>query len=266
MGLPARFRALLYLIRPFTLLAPVSVTPLVAWAAVDGALLSSWQTLVHATVTLILANVAANLWNAAADVEVDRAARPDRPVAAGHVTEAEARWIGHAVALFAAFRALTIDAAFGALVAGILAASLAYSFRLKPRKITSWVALGVTRGGLGPLAAWSAFASPIEPRILAFALVGGLLAAALWSVKDLGDADQDRSAWLILLWVLFGGLASIMAAGLFLGGLVGAAAAAGVIGTGAAVVYSGRQIRGHPLAWYVAYGSLILLAAAFALG
>jgi len=185
----------LQLCRAFTLVAPILAGVFGVLTPVKNITFSSITTAVFVGVTLALAQACGQSLNQYADADLDKLAKPYRPIPSGLITREEALGLGWLLALFALGRAFTISDFFGLIVIALLFFAVFYSLSpFSPRKVnpllnTSWMA--ISRGLLPVLAVWSVFGalsvSAWNYSILAFLWVFGFQAT-----KDVGDAEVDR--------------------------------------------------------------------------
>jgi chlorophyll synthase len=195
-------RAILGLVRPFTMLAPVTGVLCAAGAAsarlgvpIDGLSLGL------AVGAALLANAASNAWNQAFDADIDRLNKPARPIPSGRASVRGASALGHlCAALGVALAALHAWRAghawfLGCLVVGVLA-TWAYSappLRTKRRTYGALVTIAVPRGFLVPVAGWSVVAAPAGLEPFALGLVPGLFVLGAATTKDFADVEGDRA-------------------------------------------------------------------------
>jgi 4-hydroxybenzoate polyprenyltransferase len=206
-------RAILGLVRPFTMLAPVTGVLCAAGAAsarlgipYDVASVSL------ATGAALLANAASNAWNQAFDAEIDRVNKPARPIPSGRATVRGAMVLGHVAAL-AGVAIATLHAAraghawfLACLVVGV-AATWIYSappLRTKRRTYGALLTIALPRGFLVPVAGWAVVAPPATAEPWALGVVPGLFVLGAATTKDFADVDGDRAGGCRTLPVVLG--------------------------------------------------------------
>lgn len=208
-----RARAVVGLVRPFTMLAPVL-------GVACGSAAAAWRLDVRwpagsaavAALSALLANAASNAWNQAFDADLDRVNKPARPIPAGDATVAGAKRLGHlAAALSLAAGAVHAFLAgqpwFLACVAAGVLATWAYSappLRTKRMTLGANLTIAIPRGFLVPVAGWSVVAAPATAEPFALALVPGLFVLGAASTKDFADVEGDRAHHCRTLPVLLG--------------------------------------------------------------
>ncbi|MFV1959383.1 MAG: UbiA family prenyltransferase, partial [Planctomycetota bacterium] len=190
-------RALLVLLRPFTLLAPV-VGTLAAAAVAAAALGHVWwgEALVLAALSAVAATGASNAWNQVFDVELDRTNKPHRPLPSGAIGTGTALALGDILALAALALAVLVTPVFLACVAVGLFATWIYSappLRTKRSTFGALVTIAVPRGLLVPVGGWSVVAVPDSPDPWALGLVAGLFVLGAAATKDFADVEGDRA-------------------------------------------------------------------------
>ncbi len=229
MILPKKVRGFIDLFRPFTLLAPLIgglCIGLMGWASKypfpenDLPFIyfnhhfpflqyhNGFLELLIGASTLVLLNAASNALNASYDGEIDRINKPYRPIPSGVITKDEARtiaWILYPVVLF---RAVLVNRTFGFFILIIMLITIAYStppLRLKKRLWISNLAIGVARGMLGFVAAWSIFGDPFNDSIPW--VIGGVMMVFIMGAitsKDFTDIKGDRFYGIKTLPVVYG--------------------------------------------------------------
>src|SRR5262245_906125 len=194
-------RAILGLVRPFTMLAPVLGVACAAGAA--SARLSipyDVAAVALGAAAALFANAASNAWNQAFDAEIDRVNKPTRPIPSGRATVRGALVLGHAAAL----AALAVAAAHAAraghpwflacVLTGIVA-TWVYSappLRTKRRTYGALWTIAIPPGFLVPVAGWALVAVPDSPEPFALGLVPGLFVLGAATTKDFADVEGDR--------------------------------------------------------------------------
>ena len=182
------------LVRPFTLLAPLLAGIFGVLTPVSKITSSHMVTAIYVGVTLALAQAAGQCINQYADFELDKLAKPYRPIPSGLVSREEGLGLSWLLAIFAVGRSFTISTFFGLVVLVLLFFAVFYSLApFSPRKVnpllnTAWMAF--SRGFLPMLAVWSVygdFNKAWQYSVLAFFWVMGFQ-----STKDVPDADMDK--------------------------------------------------------------------------
>lgn len=208
--LSPQLRALIDLVRPFTLLAPL-------FGGIFGCLIAikcfglpwSYDTLghiVYVAVTLMFLNAGSNTLNQWSDIREDRVNKPYRPLVTGLVKMNEAYWIGVFFFGIAIFRALLVGPMFAMFVC--LIALFSFTYSLGPR-IKSWplfgnLWIGIPRGALGLLAAFSAFAWPPNPMVIGVTVFLVFYTTGAITTKDIPDMKGDKKAGVVNLVTGYG--------------------------------------------------------------
>ena len=199
--LSLKFRAYIYLLRPFTLIAPFFVAMFIMLASFVARYrfidypANWWITIGQASLTLAFLNGASNALNQATDVEADKISKPYRPIPKGLVAKDEAQSIAYLLYLFALLRAVTINLYFGIFVFLIMMFTVVYSLppRMKRFLFINQVWVAIPRGLFAVLASWSVFAiNPFTPTPL---LIGGIAMVffmGAMTTKDIVDCEADR--------------------------------------------------------------------------
>lgn len=195
--LPKKFRGIIDLLRPFTLLAPTV-------GGICGALMAAGfnrfegfeiVTLIYGVGTLILVTGASNALNQVVDAEIDEINKPYRPIPSGIVSKDEARTVAFFLYFFALFRATLLNPNFALLVLVIMCLTIIYSMdpiRLKKRLWLSNISIGICRGMLGFVAAWCIFGDITDKTPW---VVGGIMFVYLigaTTTKDFPDVKGDK--------------------------------------------------------------------------
>lgn len=220
-------RALVELVRPFTLLPPMlgMVTgALAALGVVSGASLAgALPTIILGAVMAATLNAASNVINQIFDVELDRTNKPDRPLPSGRVTPGAA-WVV-CVVLYVAANAMAwfIDVGAGRECFGIVLfttfLTYAYSgvpFRWRRFGWRANLTVALPRGLLLKVAGWSCVApvfSNIEPWYLGATF--GLFLFGATSTKDFADVAGDAAGGVRNLPVRLGAEGAVRVTGPF---------------------------------------------------
>ena len=224
----------LRLARPFTLLPPLlgivsgAVCAFGSAHNPDPARRVTWAVILTVAIGSLCAslmNAASNIVNQIADLEIDRANKPDRPLVTGEVS------IGRAWRLAAILYVLCIvptwlvvpypyqslaqrvaapvplHAAFFIYCIGALA-TFVYSLPSFGRTKRHWFGanftIAVTRGGLLKVAGWSFVATVFHAEAWAIGGVFALFLLGATSTKDFSDMEGDRAHGCITLPLRFG--------------------------------------------------------------
>jgi len=147
---------------------------------------------------LACANAISNIMNQVHDMELDRVTphKKNRPIASGEVSTDEA------LSIVTVLMITTLGLAwfffppfYGIVLSIILVFSWMYNsppLRLKGRLFWSNFAIATPRGALGIITAYSAFASPLDYRILVPALALGVYVFGANTFKDYDDCEVDK--------------------------------------------------------------------------
>jgi len=189
------------LLRPFTLLAPLTVSLCVMIASLVYTKTASLNVLtllpilIPASVSFALLNAASNALNQATDWKEDAISKPYRPIPKGIISRKEAYLASSVLYVIALFLALTINSTFALIVSLIAIFSITYSVPPRMKKILflnqAWVAL--PRGFLGIIGSWSVFGNPLQPLPLAMGSIAALFLFGGTATKDTLDAEADKN-------------------------------------------------------------------------
>ena len=158
-----------------------------AWWATGAVPAQAWW----AAAAAVALTAVANGWNDLADLELDRAAHPHRPLPSGCLTAGAARRIAIVAAVASVPHAAAARPALGALTLAVLATMRAYSPSLKRRGLPGNVAVAVLASLPFLYGAWAA-GRPADG--LTLVLVGAPLHLAREIAKDLDDASADAGS------------------------------------------------------------------------
>lgn len=176
-------------IHPFPTLANVVATALFALVAARG-----WPDggrLARLLVAMLCIQSAIGAANDAADVELDRAAKPYKPIVAGALSRRSAWLVAAAAAALACVTALSLGVGSWALAMAGLACGLAYDLGLKR---TAWsVATYIVALPLLPLWVWTALGRFSSALLWAYPL-GALLGVSLYLGNTAPDVAADARA------------------------------------------------------------------------
>lgn len=207
-----KLRAYLACSRPFTWLAVLVGVLAASVMAVQydytawEVILSQWHVVLYGAATLLMVVIGNNFVNQATDPE-DRVNRTYRPVVQGLIAQEEASTIGHMLWILGVLRATTLNLSFGVIVTILVIISYGYShapLRLKARPWMGNVGIGLARGGLGFLAAWSLVAPVFAQEALAAAGVLTIFVVGATTAKDFSDETGDRRFGVKTLVVRYG--------------------------------------------------------------
>jgi 4-hydroxybenzoate polyprenyltransferase len=260
-------------IHPFPTLANVVATALFALVAARG--LPDGGRLARLLLAMFCIQSAIGAANDAVDVELDRAAKPYKPIVAGGLRRRDAWLVAGAAAALACLIALTLGPGGWALAMAGLACGLAYDLGLKR---TAWsVVTYIVALPLLPLWVWTALGH-FSPALLWAYPLGALLGVSLYLGNTAPDVAADARAGvygaahrlgergavlgsrLALAAAALCGLALAPLAG-YRTGLVAGGAGAALLALGVAIAISRRgDTRGLQRAW------ALLIAGSLAFG
>ena len=177
--------ALLRLARwPNALIAAAGVLAGAWWARGDLAAGPTWLAVLSAVALTAVANAS----NDIADVEIDRAAHPERPLPRGELSVRDATVLAVAGAAVGAGAAALLAPALGALAVGVALAMALYSWRIKRAGLPGNLLVALLASLPFLWGAWSAG----DPRAAApLVLLAMPLHLAREIAKDLDDAAAD---------------------------------------------------------------------------
>jgi len=154
-----RIKGFISLIRPFTLLAPIIVSISIMISSfyyLGGSNLYSvfWNTIIPASLCLLILNAASNSLNQASDVKSDMFSKPYRPIPKGLVTIKEACILSILLYLSAFYISTLINMVFSFYVLIISIFTITYSIppRMKNYLFINQFWVAIPRGFLGILA------------------------------------------------------------------------------------------------------------------
>jgi 4-hydroxybenzoate polyprenyltransferase len=210
-----RLAALVELVRPFTLLAPIIAgvcfglmgEKSTAWAHWTADPAKFVTTMIWGVGALVAVNAASNTLNGVYDLDIDRINKPERPLPRGAINPQEATTIAYLLYLFTIFRASFINPAFFVFVFAILLLTIAYSappLRTKRLFLVNNATIALARGLFGVLASWSIFGDPLSPVpwAVGFILFVFLFGAA--TTKDFTDMPGDKEYGMRTLPIVIG--------------------------------------------------------------
>ena len=213
-GLAARVALLVEFARPFTLLPPLIgfLSGSAAAAGAEPPLTGvSWGFPVLGALMAALLNAASNGLNQLCDVEIDRIAKPDRPLPSGRLGR-RAAWTftltSWALALAAAWFVAPIGARECFLIA-IAGSVFVWTYSAPPLRakrlgMLANVTIAAPRGLLLTVAGWLAVRSVDNPEPWLLGLVFGLFLLGAATTKDFADVEADRAGGCRTLPVVHG--------------------------------------------------------------
>ena len=176
------------LVRPFTLVAPLCVGHLLTIAS-EGVAYSTLAKGIYIGITLALAQACGQAVNQVVDADLDKLAKPYRPIPSGRLTREEALGVAFLCAIAAMGRAFTVSTYFGLMTCLMLFFAVFYSLPpLSPRRVNPWLSLlwvSFSRGYLPIVAV-------MGPRGHPYALIALLWCVGWQGTKDIPDAEVDR--------------------------------------------------------------------------
>ncbi|MCD6383212.1 MAG: UbiA prenyltransferase family protein [Thermoplasmata archaeon] len=221
---PVRIRALIDLVRPFTLLPPLigGMAGAIMALAKEGTLESISFTGTYPFITLsrpvlyplltgvsalVFMNAASNVLNQVYDIDIDRINKPYRPLPSGIYTREETLWIAVFLYLFSFWRAAIVGRTFFFMILLIALFTIIYSvppLRLKKRLWISNISIALPRGMLGIVASWCIFGNITDPTPWAIGAVMAIYLVGSTTTKDLTDVEGDRKYGVRTLPVVYG--------------------------------------------------------------
>ncbi len=187
----SRLRAL-RVVHPFPSLLNAALV--LALAVVAGA---SAGTAALLTLGMLGIQVCIGVVNDLCDVDLDRATKPWKPIAAGLVAPQTARIIAVASGAVAIGAALTQGVIVGAMAVVMLGAGLVYDFRLKPTP-WAWACFSVAFALL-PVYAWYGSTGQLPPLAQFLIPLAALAGPALQLSNGLVDLERDAAGGLSTL-------------------------------------------------------------------
>ncbi len=221
--LPVKLKAYLDLLRPFTLLAPfiggicgglmalgdmgmlqypqfTGSYPFVSWGF-------NHLKLIYGASTLAILNGASNVINQVYDKDIDAVNKPFRPIPSGKVSIQEAKTIAWILYILTAFRAMMINFTFAFLIIVLIFVTYAYSappLRLKKRFWVSNITIGIARGLLGIVCAWTLFGSIWDPVPWFVGMIICIFLIGAATTKDYTDIKGDKKHGMQTLPIVYG--------------------------------------------------------------
>lgn len=222
-----KFGAYLQLLRPLTLSAPIlggMAGGLMGYKAVYGNIpalddLWIWWRIVFGMVTLLLIQAGNNVLNQAAESELDSRGKPYRPIPKGLVSKDEGYGLVLLLYAVATFRVALVNEMFSLLALSLIVLTVIYSVKplyLKSRLWWGALNLGLARGALGFLAAYSIFGDPWQPLPMSIALVLAVYVFGTNGTKDFADKEADEEFGIRTLATVYGSRARYFVAPFFL--------------------------------------------------
>ena len=194
-----RIKGFIGLIRPFTLLAPIIVSISIMISSfyyLGGSNLYSvfWNTIIPASLCLLILNAASNSLNQASDIKSDMFSKPYRPIPKGLVTIKEACILSVFLYLFAFYISTLINMVFFFYVLIISIFTITYSIppRMKNYLFFNQLWVAIPRGFLGILASWSVFNYNLQLLPISIGFISTLFLIGGSITKDIIDKDADK--------------------------------------------------------------------------
>jgi 4-hydroxybenzoate polyprenyltransferase len=187
------------LFRPFTLLAPIVGGIFFSYKAIIdhyGSFNIEFIPLIILNgFILAIANASSNIFNQVFDIEIDRINKPDRPLPKGEIKIEEAISIGILlIILDLVLSGYFFNSLYVFLLGLILIFTWLYNnppLRLRMKLFWSNLAIATPRGGLGIIAAYSAFNYPTNEVLLA-GFIFALYIFGVNTLKDFPDEAGDK--------------------------------------------------------------------------
>lgn len=210
--LHSKFRAMMELLRPFTLLAPVIVSSCVIITSFfynndTPFLLNHYLLLVlPASLSFALLNGASNTLNQATDYREDAISKPYRPIPQGSISRRHAYLMAASLYVMAIALTVPIHRTFTVIISLVACFSITYSVfpRMKKYLFLNQIWVAIPRGFLGIVGSWSVFGNPIDQLPLAMGTIAALFLIGGTSTKDILDASADQTAGTHTLVNVFG--------------------------------------------------------------
>lgn len=208
----------LQLTRPFTMLAPFIGMLAGGLAAYHERLVQDtlgvadpWELALRVLIAAIAAawlNSASNALNQICDIEIDRVAKPTRPIPSGRLSMRQAKTF----TLFSYFASLAMAFwAGGAMTLGIfaLAAFMTWMYSAPPLRTRRfpWLAnitIAIPRGLLLPVAGWSVIAGIDNFRPWFVGLIPALYLLGAAATKDFADIEGDKANGVVTIPIKYG--------------------------------------------------------------
>jgi 4-hydroxybenzoate polyprenyltransferase len=224
---PGKVKAIIELIRPFTLLAPIIggtsaalISLKVNGGEIPWPIITSYYpfirwdfpqilTLIWGVLALVFVNAASNSLNQATDLDVDKINKPYRPIPRGDLTKDEARTVAWFFYLMTLWRASWVNRSFAFFILLIMLMTICYSvppIQFKKRLWISNLSIAATRGLLGFVAAWCIFDdNPFDnPTPWAMGLIMSVFIFGTITSKDFTDIDGDKAFGMRTIPVVYG--------------------------------------------------------------
>lgn len=179
----------LQLCRPFTLLPPL-LAGFFGTLAFDSSLILA----AYVGITFALCQATGQIINQYADIELDKLAKPYRPLPSDKMSKEEAMGLAWLFAILSISRAFTVNEIFGCGILALIFFAVFYSLSpFSPRRINpflnaSWMA--ISRGFIPVMIIWS-----LAPNILEgipYALIASIWVMGFQSTKDIEDIEADK--------------------------------------------------------------------------
>jgi len=188
------------LIRPFTLLAPLTVSFSIMLASffyqqqTPELLFVILSVILPASISLALLNGASNALNQATDHKADTLSKPYRPIPQGIISVKQGKLIAMVLYGISIVVAGYIHFTFLFFVLAITFFTVTYSLspRMKDKLFFNQLWIAIPRGLLGILASWSVFSSVFQSVILIIAGIAALFLFGGSITKDIMDSSADK--------------------------------------------------------------------------
>jgi len=192
--LPLKLKSYIVLLRPFTLLPPILAGVFGTLTPVPSISFDAFKVAVYVGVTLALLQAVGQIVNQAVDAELDKVAKPYRPIPRGLISEGEAMGLAWLIAIVAVARAFTVSVMFGLFSLALLFFSVFYSLKpFSPRRVNPFASvlwLALSRGFIPVLMCYTVYGGfNLALKVSVFALLWVL---AYQPTKDINDIGYDR--------------------------------------------------------------------------
>ncbi len=196
----AQVQAMVELLRPFTLLAPLIVSSCVIIASFfytnsSPLTLNIFLSMVlTASFCFALLNGASNTLNQATDYMEDMISKPYRPIPRGIISRRQAFFLAALLYVSTFIVSLCIHALFTLIITLIMVFSITYSLfpRMKQFLFLNQLWVAIPRGFLAILGSWSVFGNPLDHIPLIMGFIAALFLFGGTTTKDILDAEADK--------------------------------------------------------------------------
>jgi 4-hydroxybenzoate polyprenyltransferase len=188
------------LIRPFTLLAPLTVSFSIMLASffyrqpTQDLSIVLFSLILPASICLSLLNGASNALNQATDHHADSLSKPYRPIPQGIISVKQGKIIAMVLYFISIVLAGYVHFTFLFFVLAITFFTITYSLfpRMKDKLLVNQLWIAIPRGFLGILASWSVFSNVFQPVSLIIAGIAALFLFGGSITKDITDSSADK--------------------------------------------------------------------------